>query len=117
MPIVILLIAEALAAASPAGWYIRPDGSRQCQPNTSRKQDELKKELVGAKIPVIQILNIHDGAMRMQVCGAPTGQLDAVFAKPENARKLRSLGFLHAPPGLILPTPASKSASAAGGAP
>lgn len=89
-----LFLNLALAAKQPPRWYIRPDGSKQCQPETMRKKSDLVAELKKAKIKFVSVKNISDGAMRIQACGSPTGQLDAVQAPASQGSALRELGFI-----------------------
>lgn len=98
-----LFLGMALSSAfagDPPRWFVRPDGSRQCQPATARKKSALESELKKAKIKFIRTKNLSDGAMRIQVCGAPTGQLDAVEALPSQAKALSRLGFVEKPVAL-----------------
>lgn len=93
----VILLMQLSTAAEVPHWYIRPDGSKQCQPATARKKTDLVAELKKAKIKYKSLKSISDGAMRMQVCGSPTGQLDAVEAPPSQAPALRRLGFVEKP--------------------
>jgi hypothetical protein len=47
------------------------DGSVQCETGGKTTLDNMKKEL--GTIEVFSSANKHDGMMRIQVCGAPTG--------------------------------------------
>ncbi|MEK6627982.1 MAG: hypothetical protein AABY53_05100 [Bdellovibrionota bacterium] len=49
----------------------KPDGSKQCESSGKIDLATMKKQL--GKIEVFSSENKHDGMMRTQVCGAPTG--------------------------------------------
>lgn len=49
----------------------KPDGSLQCGQGEKIDQITMKKEF--GTIEVYSIANKHDGMMRIQLCGAPTG--------------------------------------------
>lgn len=67
------------------------DGSLQCNQGTPISLDTMKSELAG--IQVVSSEKRHDGMMRIQVCGQPTGQCN-VFEIPEtDLEKAKSKGF------------------------
>jgi len=65
------------------------DGSKQCENIPGISVDEMAKELSGLKI--LHSEKKHDGLMRIQVCGQPTGQcnvfeiLESDWASAEKA--------------------------------
>ncbi len=61
------------------------DGSLQCGLGKAVPLEEMEKELEG--IPVVSRVNRPDGLMHIQVCGQPTGQVNA-YEIPENFLEL-----------------------------
>ena len=65
----------------------KADGSVQCEPGTGTKPEEMQKQL--GDIKVYSAENKHDGLIRIQVCGTPTGNCNVFeinesdFAKAE----------------------------------
>lgn len=89
----IAFVLSSVAGASSGTWYARPDGSLQCQPETRKPEFRVQAELKKAKIKVLEFKRITDGKFRIQVCGSPTGILDAVRADPSQEKALKKLGF------------------------
>ncbi len=67
------------------------DGSLQCNQGKPISAETMKAEL--GDIPVMSFEKRHDGLMRTQVCGTPTGQCN-VFEIPEDQlEKAKAKGF------------------------
>jgi hypothetical protein len=69
----------------------KADGSLQCAMGKKISLDEMQKELKG--IEVFSKTNQNDGLMRIQVCGAPTGDSNVFEIKQEDLEKALKLGF------------------------
>lgn len=69
----------------------KADGSLQCSMGKKISIDEMQKELKG--IEVFSKTNQNDGLMRIQVCGAPTGDSHVFEIKQEDLEKALKLGF------------------------
>jgi hypothetical protein len=67
------------------------DGSLQCGQGSKIGIDSMKKELDG--IEVFSSENKHDGMMRIQVCGAPTGYANVYEIDQKDLEKALKLGF------------------------
>ncbi|MCC2678877.1 MAG: hypothetical protein K0R29_1453 [Pseudobdellovibrio sp.] len=67
------------------------DGSLQCEQGGKVSLDTMKKELDG--IEVFSSENKHDGMMRIQVCGAPTGFSNVYEIDQKDLEKALKLGF------------------------
>jgi len=67
------------------------DGSVQCEQGGKISLDTMKKELDG--IEVFSSENKHDGMMRIQVCGAPTGFSNVYEIDQKDLEKALKLGF------------------------
>lgn len=69
----------------------KPDGSQQCGMGEKIDLNEMKKEL--GKIEVFSQQNKHDGMMRIQVCGQPTGQCNVFEIPLKDLDQALKLGF------------------------
>lgn len=71
----------------------RPDGSLQCGQGETRSLDQDKKDL--KNIRVFEAVNKNDGQMRIQVCGAPTGNSNIFEIAKIDLDAALKLGFKH----------------------
>lgn len=69
----------------------KPDGTRQCGQGTKISLLEMEKELKGIK--VYQSYNKNDGQMRVQMCGAPTGNSNVYEIDVDNLELAKKQGF------------------------
>lgn len=69
----------------------KPDGSLQCNQGTPVGPAEMKKEL--GEIPVYSSSKRNDGQMRIQVCGAPTGNSNVYEIDRSHLEAAIKLGF------------------------
>lgn len=69
----------------------KPDGSLQCGMGKKIALEEMEKELKG--IQVFSRSNQNDGLMRIQVCGAPTGQSNVYEISRSDLEKALKAGF------------------------
>lgn len=69
----------------------KPDGSLQCGQGEKINPATMRKEL-GA-IEVFSVQNKHDGMMRIQVCGAPTGYNNVFEINQSDLQAALKLGF------------------------
>jgi len=69
----------------------KPDGSQQCGQGDKIDLNKMKKELL--KIEVFSSEIKHDGMMRIQVCGAPTGYNNVYEIKQSDLDAATQLGF------------------------
>ncbi len=69
----------------------KPDGSLQCNQGKKIALDEMAKQL--KDISVHSSENKHDGLMRAQMCGRPTGYNNVYEIDLENLDKALKLGF------------------------
>jgi hypothetical protein len=72
-------------------FVFKPDGSVQCDSNGKISLDAMKKDLAG--IEIFSAENKHDGMMRIQVCGAPTGFCNVYEISEKDLEKANGLGF------------------------
>lgn len=59
-------------------WVQRPDGTRSCETLEAEKIESVARALQEAGVTVYGSKHVHDGKMRAQVCGIPTGWMNAV---------------------------------------
>lgn len=69
----------------------KPDGTLQCAQGKRISAEEMKNELKDIK--VYKFFSKNDGMLRVQMCGAPTGNSNIYEIDRENLKKTLSLGF------------------------
>lgn len=69
----------------------KPDGSLQCNQGKPISLKEMESELKTIKI--FSAEKIHDGLMRIQVCGAPTGMSNVFEIAESDLEKAKTFGF------------------------
>ncbi len=69
----------------------KEDGSRQCNEGDPIALDTMAQQLVGIK--VLRSYKANDGIMRIQVCGAPTGECNVYEIERVNLAQALKLGF------------------------
>ncbi len=67
------------------------DGSVQCEPNSGKPITEIQTEL--SNIKIISSKSSHDGLMRTQVCGQPTGNCFVFEISETDLDKALKYGF------------------------
>ncbi len=75
----------------------KPDGTLQCEPPAKGKSlEDMAKDLGPLKI--FSQEKAHDGKMRIQMCGTPTGQCNVYEIAVEDLAKAQTVGFKAWPP-------------------
>jgi hypothetical protein len=69
----------------------KPDGSLQCGMGKKISLQDMKKQLQGITVHSQNTLN--DGLMRIQVCGAPTGESHVFEISDSDLQEALKLGF------------------------
>lgn len=69
----------------------KPDGSKQCGEGEKIDLKAMQKEL--GQIEVYSAKNLHDGLMRIQMCGAPTGYNNVYEINQSDLDAALKLGF------------------------
>jgi hypothetical protein len=72
----------------------KPDGSRQCEPDSGLPPQDMRAELEAAGIIVYATRSGPDGTMYLQVCGAPTGRINIFTIDAAALDAAQTLGFL-----------------------
>jgi hypothetical protein len=72
-------------------YVYKPDGSLQCGMGQKTDLNEMKKEL--KDIEVFSAENKHDGLMRVQMCGRPTGTCNVYQIYLKDLDQALKLGF------------------------
>ena len=83
--------AQAAAAGQLKVKVYKPDGSLQCGMGSKIALETMEKDLKGIK--VFSRTNMNDGLMRIQVCGAPTGQSNVYEIARADLEKALKAGF------------------------
>jgi hypothetical protein len=68
------------------------DGTKQCGEGQEITLDAMSRQLRDVKI--VSMSKKHDGMMRIQVCGAPTGHANVYEISEKDLVKAKSYGFL-----------------------
>jgi hypothetical protein len=76
---------------------LKPEGSRQCEPDSGTPIDAARSELEAAGVTVYAARTAGDGMNHMQVCGSPTGRLHFFSIDAADAAAAAELGFMPAP--------------------
>ena len=69
----------------------KPDGSLQCNQGKAISLKDMEADLKDLKI--VSSVKIHDGLMRIQVCGQPTGMSNVFEISEGDLDKAKGLGF------------------------
>lgn len=69
----------------------KSDNSLQCGYNVGVSIEQMSKELAG--ITILKSEKKHDGLMRIQSCGAPTGMLNVYHIYRKDTKKAVKLGY------------------------
>ncbi len=85
------------ASEEPSVWVKRPDGGKQCAPDSAQDLELGSKELAKLGIPVLESSKKSDGKMRIQVCGQPTGNENSYRIPKSSLLKASALGFKELP--------------------
>lgn len=93
--------AESAAADASGGkvWVVRPDGAQSCGLKAGQSVEDASEDLKKAGISIFESSKGNDGKMYMQMCGAPTGSVNATLISQSDLPKALALGFKEAPQG------------------
>lgn len=80
----------------------KPDGSRQCEPDSGESIAAMREQLTAAGVQVHAARTTMDGMHHAQVCGAPTGRIHVFTIDAAAAETAADLGFL---PGAAIGLP------------
>lgn len=93
-----LLIACAappqVSADAQAVEIYKPDGSRQCEPESGISLSDMEKTLMDAGIVVSSSRRDHDCFFRPAVCGAGTSNINVYAIKVDQLPAAQALGFV-----------------------
>ncbi len=74
-------------------WVYKYDQSKQCQKTEGLSLESMSKELSELKIFIFESKKKYDGLMRVQVCGAYTGQANLYLINSTDLDKAQANGF------------------------
>ena len=80
-------------SADDLAWVQRPDGSLKCKPDTARSLEVDAKELELKNIKIYNQKKTTDHKMHAQLCGLPTGAVNAFQIRRSNLPLAVSAGF------------------------
>jgi hypothetical protein len=81
----------------------KPEGSRQCEPDSGTALEATQRQLTDAGVEVYAARTTSDGMNQAQVCGAPTGRIHVFSIDAADAPVAADLNFLPAlDPNLLL---------------
>jgi len=69
----------------------KSDNSLQCGYNVGVTMEAMSQELAG--IQILKTEKRHDGLMRIQSCGAPTGMMNVYYIYRKDVKKAVKLGY------------------------
>lgn len=69
----------------------KPDGTLQCNQGKAISLKDMEAEL--KQIKIISSSKVHDGLMRLQVCGQPTGMSNVFEIAETDLEKAKAFGF------------------------
>ncbi len=80
-------------AVGESVWVSRPDGGKQCDQDSAQSLEAGVKELESAGIRILEKRKKPDGKIRIQMCGAPTGNTNAYRIPKASLPQAEALGF------------------------
>ncbi len=75
-------------------WLQKEDGSLSCEPDRAVSLEAARAELEKNDVKVLAQQKGNDGQMHIQMCGAPTGNLNLIQVSKDDVSKAKELGFL-----------------------
>lgn len=94
--------AQATGSAAGRIDVFKPDGSRQCEPDSGTPIGAVRAQLADAGVEVLAARTTTDGMHHAQVCGAATGRIHVFTIDAAGAETAANLGFL---PGAAIGLP------------
>lgn len=88
-------VAEKLLAGPGRALVAKKDGSKQCEKpdqSSAKTLEAMKKDLKDIK--VYDMAKQQDGAVRIALCGSPTGNFNVYEIAEEDVKKATTLGFI-----------------------
>jgi hypothetical protein len=91
---VLALGMSSSAAKDSTVWITQPDGAKSCEGEDPAKAlEKVASQLKAVGVKVLEMKKGNDGKMYMQMCGAPTGSLNAFKISKQDLVKAQSMGF------------------------
>jgi hypothetical protein len=81
------------APAPDSVWIVRTDGTQSCSPKSGQSLEEGAADLKRARVRVLESHKGSDGKMHMQMCGAPTGGMNAYLIPRDDLALAMSQGY------------------------
>ena len=74
-------------------WVGKSDEAKSCEKDKGIDLDRMENDLKTAGITIFMKKKIHDGQMRIQMCGADKGTMNGFQIEKKNLEKATLLGF------------------------
>jgi hypothetical protein len=81
------------AAGAETVWVSRSDGSQMCSTDSGQSLEKGSEDFKRAHIPVISSQKGSDAKMHAQMCGLPTGHVNAYEINKTDLAKANVLGY------------------------
>lgn len=101
-PVIAMSKKAPVTAAEPAPpttvqadtvWVGKTDKAMSCAKERGVDIDDMAKELTTGKIQVLAKKKLHDGQMRIQMCGVDKGDMNGYLISKKDLEKAKELGF------------------------
>ena len=81
-------------------WVGKSDEAKSCEKARGIELDKVGAELAAANVKIITKRKLHDGMMRIQMCGVDKGDLNGFLIAKKDLETAKNLGFkiVPAPP-------------------
>lgn len=76
-----------------AVWITKADGSKSCEKDSGQSTEQGGEELKKAQVKILESKKGSDGKMRVQMCGVPSGSVNAYKILKADLPKAIALGF------------------------
>jgi hypothetical protein len=86
--------AQSLAANQV--WIQRADGAQSCSTKSGQSLEDGATDLKNAKVRVLDSHKGGDGKLHAQMCGAPTGSMNAYLIPKDDLPQAVALGYIQA---------------------
>lgn len=84
---------DAHAARGGRVWVAKPDDSKSCEPESGQSLKDAAQSLKSAGVRIHASRKASDGKAHIQMCGAPTGRLNAFQISKRQLKDAEAVGF------------------------
>lgn len=87
----------ATSAQEESIWVGKSDSAISCQKSRGIELDKMSADLALASVKVLAKRKLHDGKMRIQMCGVDKGDMNGFLIPKKDLEKALALGFKPVP--------------------